>query len=343
MNAQDGRDRHDRLRALTADAARRSDGPPVHRKDGEDGAPVAGALYVLPATADFPLEWLLLDRDDEHSGGWLAVPADTNPLRGPGDVWIGPGAPAGPLCLRCRFGVRLPEAALATGHRTGQVTSEVLADALDTLRSHEQGTLDPGPLARETAADPEYQDWEDSVLAPAVETVAELERRARDTAPAERSAHPATRSWIGLAATLALLSLGLGIWNLALHREVTRLSTPVLIGGSQELIVGDGPRAPVTLRIRPSDRHLLIFVVLEGDTADHDRYQVELLDRHGTVTWTSPIVEPGAVPELNLVIPRDLFDGPVAPTSLAVFAVEGDHRQSLSEIPLRIERNEDPP
>ena len=271
------------------------------------------------------------------------MPADTNPLRGPGDVWIGPDTPSGPLCLRCRHDVEVPASALDAGHRTGRVDAETLALALAAVRDHEQGTLDPGPTARETAEDPEYQDWEGTVLAPAAETVTGLASRASAPSRPRPSGVLAQRSWIAVAAALALLCVGLGAWNLTLRRDVTRLSAPVLIGGSQEVAVGDGTRGPVTLRIRPSDWHLLVFVVLEGDAASHERYRVELLDDDGAVVWTSAVVERGALPELNLVVPRELFDRARRPARLVVVAVDEGGDRRLSEIPLRIERTDDLP
>ena len=340
MNAQDGRDRRDRLRALTADAARRSGAPAG--SDGTDG-PAAGALYVLPVAAAFPVEWLLLERHADGSDRWLAVPADTNPLRGPGDVWIGAEAPPGPLCLRCRFGVRLPEAALSTGRRTGQAAPETVAEALETLRAHEHGTLDPGPLAREAADDPEYQDWEASVLTPAAETIAGLAEAGDRVAPAEPPLRMPARAWIAAAAGLALLSIGLGAWNLALRGEISRLNGPILIGGSQEVVVGSPDRGPATLHLEQTDQRLLVFVVLSEEAANHARYRVDLTDGEGTTLWRSPVVETGAIPELNLVLPRQLFDESPTPTHLRVYAIEGDRAQLLAEVPLQIERTQDVP
>jgi len=357
VNVEDRRDRRDRLRALTAEAARGSGRLPDEAAPGASVAspapgpapdpgpdPGQGALFVLPATADFPLEWLLLEPSVDGTDRWLAVPADTNPLRGPGDVWIGPDTPAGPLCLRCRFPVRLPGAALRTGRRTGQVPSETASLVLKTVRDHERGALDPGPLALEVAEGPEYQDWEDAVLRPACEAAAALPATAPAPEPRREPSSTPGRSWLpAVAAALALVSLGLGAWNLALRRQVDRLSSPILIGGSQEVVVGTPDRGPATLRIRPGDQRLLVFVVLSGAAADHQHYRVELTDDRGGTVWQSPVVTPGAIPELNLVIPRQILEGSPTPTTLGVYAIEGGRAQRLAEVPLQLEHAEDAP
>jgi len=329
-------DRLDRLRGLTAEAAR-SDGRLA--ESAERGAPAAGDLYVLSQTADFPVEWLLLDRAPDDPDRWLAVPADTNPLRGPGDLWVGPGQDGGPLSIRCRFAVRLPDRALGGGHRTGRVPAEHVARALEAVHDDERGTLEVSPLAEETAADPEYRDWERGVLDPTRKAVAGLASRQ----PMPEPARPTARVWISIAAALAVLSFGLGAWNLTLQRRVDRISAPVLIGGSQEIVVGSDVRAPAPLRVRQGDQRLLVFIVLSNEAADHERYRVELTDGSGTALWTSPDVEPGAVPELNLVIPGRFLDGPEAPRRLVVFGIDGGHARPLAEVPIQIESTENAP
>ncbi len=328
-------DRRDRLRNLTAEAARATGQPSA---EADRDAPTAGDLFVLPESADFPVEWLLLDRAPDDPDGWRAVPVDTNPLRGPGDLRIGPDRPGGPLSLRCRFEVGLPARIVCGGRRTGRVTTEDLTHALQTVRDHQQGVLETGPLAEEVAADPEYQDWELGVLRPAREAVvtAPVARH-----PAQEPAGPETRVWIFVAAALAFLSIGLGTWNVALRQQVDRLSTPVLIGGSQEVVVGSDLRAPAPLRVHPGDQRQLVFIVLSDEAADYERYRVELTDDDGTALWTSADAESPAEPELNLVIPGRFLDGSQAPTHLVVLAVDGDDVLPLAKVPIHIERTED--
>lgn len=330
-------DRRERLRVLTAEASRGSGRLP---EEPTGGAPAAGDLYVLPQTAEFPLEWALLRREPGEPESWLAVPADTNPLRGPGDVWIGPGEAAGPLCLRCRFSALLSRPVLEGGRRTGRLSAGAAEEALAAWRDHERGVLQPGPLAKEVAADPEYRSWERQVLAPAREAASRGAPAA--PAPVERAARRGPgrdiRPLLALAAGLGLLCVGLGAWSWTLLERVDRLSSPVLIGGSQEIVVGTDVRGPVTLRVRPSDERLLVFVVLSGESAGYEHYRVEIAGREGRVLWTSLQVERGPASELNLVIPRRFLERATESLRLRLFGVEDAHERLLAEVPVRVEQ-----
>src|SRR6185295_19446846 len=86
-----------RLEALAAQArelAVRTEAE-LERRRGQPAAP--GDLFVLPATADLPVEWAILERRPEGRGKLLVVPADTNPLVGTADVEVGEEDPGGPL------------------------------------------------------------------------------------------------------------------------------------------------------------------------------------------------------------------------------------------------------
>ena len=75
-----------RLEALAAQAQDRS-----ARRAAELGRrrglpPEPGDVFVLPTTAELPVEWVVLERRSETSGKLLVVPADTHPLAGTADV-----------------------------------------------------------------------------------------------------------------------------------------------------------------------------------------------------------------------------------------------------------------
>ena len=134
----------------------------------------------------------------------LAVPADTRPLAGSADVEVLAEFPGGPLSLRCRFGVWLDAGLFDPALRSGSLTPDVVAEALQHFRRLESGDLEASPLAEEVDADPEYVDW-----------LREVPERARDLATAARPvlvhSSPAT-SWMPayrLAAVFALLAVGL--------------------------------------------------------------------------------------------------------------------------------------
>src|SRR5215213_895631 len=146
-----------RLEALAAQAHSRSAelAAGLERHRGRPAGP--GDLFVLPATAELPVEWAILDRGT--GGRLLAVPADSGLPAGTADVEVPAGAPGGPLSLRCRYGVWLEEALFEPDLRSGALAPETVAEALHRIREIETGTLERSPLAEEVDADPEYADW----------------------------------------------------------------------------------------------------------------------------------------------------------------------------------------
>ncbi len=150
------RQRLEALAAQARDRAARSAAELASRR-GQPAGP--GDLFVLPATADLPVEWAVLERRSEGRGQLLVVPADTHPLLGTADVEVGEEAPGGPLSLRCRFGVWLDAALFDPELRSGALAPEAVAEALTRYREAESGDLTPSPLAEEVDADPEYRDW----------------------------------------------------------------------------------------------------------------------------------------------------------------------------------------
>jgi hypothetical protein len=197
---------------ITAALARRS-GRPIE----------PGDLCVLPATAAYPVEWALVERGLDDPGQLLAVPADTFPPAGTGDVEIPESDPAGPLRLRCRQALWVNEKAFEQARRTGVLAARWLREAGARHEALEAGPLPPASLAEEVEADPEYRDWERDVLVPAREA---LEREASGAvAGPRRIGGPAiARPWRSLPARLAavflLAAVGLGIWNARLQDQL---------------------------------------------------------------------------------------------------------------------------
>ncbi len=85
--------------------------------------PRPGDLYLLEATADFPVHWLLLE--EGATGAFRAVPADTHPLLGPHDLRV--DSPLGPLRLRLDAATDLPRAALRPHLCRGALAASELA------------------------------------------------------------------------------------------------------------------------------------------------------------------------------------------------------------------------
>jgi hypothetical protein len=127
----------------------------LERRRGQPAGP--GDLFVLPATASLPVEWVVLEGGT--GGKLLAVPADSGLPAGTADFEIPAGAPGGPLNLRCRFGVLLDSALFTPDLRSGVLAPETVTEALHCFRKVESGNPGGSPLREEVDADPEYVDW----------------------------------------------------------------------------------------------------------------------------------------------------------------------------------------
>jgi hypothetical protein len=161
MNGEPTPSRRARL-ALDAAAAGRRAARALDR--AADAPPVPGELFVLRETAAFAVEWLVVERHGSDHDRLFVVPADTNPLLG-GDDWTVSGdAAAGPLSLRCGFGLWLPASRLEGRLRVGAVTPASLAQAARWCAAVRG--------AGRAGGDPEYEDWVEATIAPAHAAVA---------------------------------------------------------------------------------------------------------------------------------------------------------------------------
>jgi len=269
---------------------------------GDGMPPQPGDLFVLAATVDLPVEWAILDR---RAGKVLAVPADTRPLAGSADVEVPAELSGGPLSLRCRFGVWLDAALFEPKLRSGALTPDIVAEALQHFRRLESGDLEASPLAEEVDADPEYADW-----------IREVPERARALAAAARpvvwpvAARPAPAvSWASayrLAAMFALLAVGLSIWVVLLRREVGRLSEPIFDIPANEVVLGTGNRGGSVLEIPRGASHVLLLLVVDAGIAPREG-RFEIVDAGGREVWHSRRVHLIPAEEFRLLVPRRLL------------------------------------
>lgn len=125
-----------------------------------------GELFVALATAELAVEWAVIDRDPD-TGEVVAVPADTFPGVGSGEVRVRAEAAGGPLALRCGFAVVVAADHLDPALRTGLLDPDAVARACARRSALAAGTLTPSRAELETDADPEYVAWIVEVLEPA--------------------------------------------------------------------------------------------------------------------------------------------------------------------------------
>jgi hypothetical protein len=266
----------------------------------QGGRPAPGDLFILAATGDLPVEWAILDRRPAASGELLAVPADAYPATGSADVEVPAEAPGGPLNLRCRFSVWLDAGLFAAATRSGSLAPETVAEALQRLRGLAAGTLEPSPLAEEVDADPEYVDW-----------IRDVPERARTLALAAHR-QPSPRRWEGyrLAATFALLAIGLSVWVVLLHREVERLSKPIFDLPSLEVVLGEKTRGSRTVQEVPREASHVLLVLVLDPALPNQAVRFEIADAARRVVWRGPVVHRSPGSEVRLAVPRTfLADG----------------------------------
>jgi len=178
--------------------------------------PRPGDLYLLEATADFPVHWLLLDESPGSPEAFRAAPADTHPLLGPHDLLV--ESPRGPLRLRLDAAVDLPRAALRPELRLGALAAPELARA----RRERAAAADRQPPP------PELAGWLDEVIHPAQILAAAIgPTPRRELPPSPRPPNPRRgrrRTWLfALAAgLLGLLAAGWLGWRAQPSRQVGR-------------------------------------------------------------------------------------------------------------------------
>ncbi|HSK76942.1 MAG TPA: hypothetical protein VLQ45_10830 [Thermoanaerobaculia bacterium] len=314
-----------RLEALAAKAHSRS-AELAAELESHHGRPAGpGDLFVLPATAELPVEWAILDRG--AGGKLLAVPADSGLPAGTADVFVPDGAPGGPSSLRCRYAVQLDGALFEPDLRSGTLAPETVAEALLRIRQIETGALERSPRAEEVDADPEYADW-----------LRDVPERAHELVSAARASNPrpsSARSWGAahrLAAVLALAVIGLGLWVNVLLRQVERLSEPIFNAPSGDVFLGEDVRGETVLQVPREANHVELVFVVDPSIESQDGY-LEIADRTGQPVWRSPRVRLISGDDLPLVVPRSRL--PYGDYRVRLLPASGE--RPLAEETLRIE------
>lgn len=275
--------------------------------EGLESLAQPGDLFVLPATAELPVEWAILNRRPGGAAGQrLAVPADTRPLVGGADVEVEVGEPGGPLVLRCACGVWLDAGLFQPDLRSGALAPETVAEALHRWRQAEDGTVEASPLTEEVEADPEYRDW-----------IRDVPERARALAAASArpagGAAPPARRWsmaLPLAAVFAAATLGLSVWVGLLLQEVERLKQPVFDAYPVTVMIGGEVRGHSDVEIPAGAGHVQLILAPDSSEAPPGEGRLEIIDESGDPVWRSGRLEVVPDEDFPVVIRREqLPDG----------------------------------
>lgn len=182
------------------------------------------------ATADLPVEWLILERDAGDASRLLAVPADLGSLVGSGDLAIPEEAARGALTVRCRHAVECDARVFEADLKTGELESEHLERARALRRELEAGEPAGSVDQRATDHETEYLDWIHDVaqtaraaLEAASGAVAEAAEPAAPPAPVvELRPRSSRRRWSGIERSLGLAASVLLVVSLGLGRQLAR-------------------------------------------------------------------------------------------------------------------------
>jgi hypothetical protein len=184
--------------------------------------PEPGDVFVLAATADWPVEWALLDRP-QPAGPFLAVAGDSHPFLGSDDVEA--ETSAGPLHLRCRSRVRLDSGALDPARRVARLSPFDLEQARQKVREIDGGESGPESLLEEIDTSSAYREWLREVVEPARAAAGERVSVLPFGSPAGR--RTARRRVLYAAAATLFVVVGAGLAGRAVfeQRRADRLAT----------------------------------------------------------------------------------------------------------------------
>jgi hypothetical protein len=337
---------------------------------GRDRRPPAlGDLYLLPATAQLPVEWSLIARRPDRPSLVLAVPADTCPLLAGSDVEVPAGSAAGPLSLRCRFGVWLEESLFTPDLYVGALEPELRERASRAVTAAESSTAEESP---------EYQDWVREVLLPA-RTAAEA-LAASAPGRQRRSLEPVFKLAASLLLVTTLGLLAAAIWQQGridrlaarearalAEREAARHSLQQGLAAlereraeaerqrRESSAAPGGPGAhppepllnlplaflqpvetrrgePEAVRL-PADTPYLLIVLQVVSLKEHANYRL-VLERQGKALWSTDRLANSGLGEIHLALPRQLL----APGSyrLRLQGLRAGRPEPLAEYELRI-------
>jgi len=210
-------DRQRSLFAASVAAAERS-----HRDLDEAALRPAGPgdVFVLSTTARWPIEWVLLDQP-RPDGPFLAVPGDSHPLLGAGD--LAAATSAGRLHLRTRAAVWLDPARLEPERRVALLQPSDLERARQEMAAISRAADAADTALAQPGDDSGYRRWLRETIEPARAAVGRLTAVPSAPLAAPRPVRGSSL-WKLAAAALLLLSLGLTGWAVLATRQSAQLA-----------------------------------------------------------------------------------------------------------------------
>ena len=152
-----------------------------HRRTREETAqhhgapPRLGDVFAFAASAEYPVQWAVLEQDPHNPSRLLVVALDANPLVGSSDIALPTESSTGASTLRCAFTVWLDAGEFDPDLRSGSLAPEVLAHG--QRAEIERGDATGSVRQHDTEEEPEYLDWIEEVVAPAQAALSHLSPR----------------------------------------------------------------------------------------------------------------------------------------------------------------------
>ncbi len=151
--------RVEQLRLATGEAAARFLKQREELEDLRGEPPQQGDLFLVTASGEPSVEWLVVEHDSDAAGRWLVVVADDNPLVGSRDLAIDAAAAGGVTTLRCGVHASVEGRALERETRTGRVDEEVLDRVRERRREIAAGARRGALSERQVDDSMAYGDW----------------------------------------------------------------------------------------------------------------------------------------------------------------------------------------
>ncbi len=174
-----------------------------------ESMPRPGQTYLNRRTAEFPVEWLVIEADAERL---RVVPVDDHPLVGSRDLELPPTALGGPMVTRCDLDAWLDADRFEPELRTGMLEPSLLEQVHHKRDAITADRLQSTLLESVVDGDPQYHRWRDGTLRRALKALA--------TDPVSVSSKPAANDnlphlWkLALVAASLISAVALGIWHI---------------------------------------------------------------------------------------------------------------------------------
>ena len=312
-----------------------------------DPSPRPGDLYVLPATRDYDVEWLVVARepapdpppanDSEPSTRVLIMPADAHVLAGSADVEV-TSADGGPLVVHCAYGIWIDPALLTPDFRVSRIEPTNLTRVRRRWLELGDGRESDDPVALEVDESTEYQEWIEEVIAPAQRALSRAsasssppstpstpvvpatpagptEAATDDEGPfKQRSSHP---PFFKIAASILVALASIQLWRLhdrVQDLEVAYRGAEEHYGAKVSELEGERDRLSSERdRLRARQQELEAAGEAYREEAGQLREQVEELDRRlGEAEGLENVINP----------------------ALVIFASPRDHSRGVKEVEL---------